>query len=103
MRQTVLRELKEETGLTAELEAVNFLGLIHSFGTDREPRLLSVFRVDTYAGTPTIGEPEKCSELAWFDLAALPDNIIPSRRLALDRLDTPGFYFEYGWERLNML
>jgi hypothetical protein len=30
-----------------------------------------------YAGTPVIGEPDRCSELSWADPDALPDDVIP--------------------------
>jgi hypothetical protein len=35
------------------------------------------FTVGSWAGTPVIGEPDRCSELSWVDPDALPDDVIP--------------------------
>jgi hypothetical protein len=41
------------------------------------------FYVINYAGTPCIAEPEKCSDLQWFDVDNLPEDTIVLRREAL--------------------
>jgi hypothetical protein len=37
-----------------------------------------IFIIDDWSGEPTIGEPDKCTELVWADLRQLP-NDTPSR------------------------
>lgn len=96
MSEAAIRETKEEIGIT--VKSLEFLGLVHSLGDDGTPRYLGVFKVTDYEGKPKICEPDKCSELKWFDIHDLPTNIIESRRLALDNLSDKKFYLEYGWK-----
>ena len=39
-----------------------------------------------WSGEPTIREPEKCLELRWCGLDALPDPVVPHERLVLQHL-----------------
>ena len=98
MTTTVCREAKEEINVDASPKDVEFMGLVHSFG-DGEPRFLGCFRINKYSGEITIGEPGKVAELKWFNENDLPDNIIDSRREALERFRKDGvFYQELGWD-----
>lgn len=98
MTATVCREVKEEINVDVLPEDVEFIGLLHSFG-DGEPRFLGCFKIKKYSGEIKIGEPEKVAELKWFDENDLPDNIIDSRKEALDRFKKDGvFYQEFGWD-----
>ena len=98
MTATVCREVKEEINVDVLPEDVEFMGLLHSFG-DGEPRFLGCFKIKKYSGEIKIGEPEKVAELKWFNENDLPDNIIDSRKKALDRFKKDGvFYQEFGWE-----
>ena len=98
MIRTVCREAKEEIGIDVNPEKVEFMGLIHEFGGDGVPRFLGCFRVPDYSGEVKIGEPEKIAELKWFDEGELPENIISSRKVALDYFKGGEvFYKELGW------
>jgi hypothetical protein len=48
-----------------------------------------------WQGEPTIGEPEKCSELRWADLDDLPPNLVPYVRAMLDHLRRDRIYSEH--------
>ena len=98
MTATVRREVKEEINIDVLSKDIEFMGLLHSFG-DGEPRFLGCFRINNYSGEIKIGEPEKVAELKWFNENDLPDNIIDSRKKALERFKKDGvFYQEFGWE-----
>ena len=98
MIRTVCREAKEEIGIDVNPEKIEFMGLIHEFGNDRVPRFLGCFRISDYSGEVKIGEPEKIAELKWFDEGELPENIISSRKVALDYFKGEEvFYKELGW------
>jgi 8-oxo-dGTP pyrophosphatase MutT (NUDIX family) len=42
------------------------------------------FTTREWSGTPQILEPDKCADLRWFDLSALPDPVVPHERTVLD-------------------
>ena len=77
--QTVVRECMEEIGITVRAEDVKFAHLSHRFSPDRVYYDI-YFAVQEYSGTPRIMEPDKCSELAWFDIENLPADIIALRK-----------------------
>ena len=99
MTRTVCREAKEEIGIDVDPEKIEFMGLLHRFGDDGEPRFLGCFKVVSYSGKIRNGEPKKISELKWFYENKLPENMIDSRRIALERFRNDGvFYQELGWQ-----
>jgi 8-oxo-dGTP diphosphatase len=74
----LLRELAEEVGVVADRSACRLATVVHSapaFPGDEE-YLNLFFTVSAWTGTPTIREPDKCAELVWADLVALPPDII---------------------------
>ncbi len=74
----VIREAKEEIGV--ELDKVDFVCLIRR-GNDSY--INTYFKYINYNGNITNMEPLKCSELKWFDINNLPDNIIPNDKRAI--------------------
>ncbi|MFA7252468.1 MAG: NUDIX domain-containing protein [Candidatus Paceibacterota bacterium] len=65
------RELKEETGLTAD--KLTFLNVINDPPIDEGGHYVHVgFLAEDVQGEPRLTEPDKCSELKWFDLNDLP-------------------------------
>jgi ADP-ribose pyrophosphatase YjhB (NUDIX family) len=76
----VLRETREEIGLTLPPEAVTFAGVVHYRTPERHGRVGSFFhaehRPDAW-GEPVNAEPHKCSELRWAPLHALPAGTVP--------------------------
>lgn len=53
------------------------------------------FMIDHFEGRPHIAEPEKCSEIKWFDIKNLPQEMIPVRRNAFNDYLNGQFYSEY--------
>jgi ADP-ribose pyrophosphatase YjhB (NUDIX family) len=78
-REAVLRECKEELGIDVKLDELIFAHLSHRLAKDRTYYDI-YFLASNYTGTPKIMEPDKCSELNWFALSALPEDIIECRR-----------------------
>ena len=97
MTRTVCREAKEEIGIDIDPNGIEFIGLLQYF-ENGTPGLLGCFKITDYSGEIKIGEPEKIAELKWFSENQLPDNIIESRKIALERFKKDGiFYQEVGW------
>ena len=75
----VIRECKEELGIDVKLSDVTFIHLSHRLSKDRTYYDI-YFLINAYDGIPQIMEPNKCSELEWFSINNLPDDIIECRR-----------------------
>lgn len=81
-----IRESREELGVVVEpagLSASTVMQRTDGTAEPREQRVDWFFVCDSWSGEPTILEPQKCAELAWFDLDALPDQVPDYERLAL--------------------
>lgn len=74
VEQAVKRELAEELGVRCEI--VRLLGVTdHILPEDGVHWVSPVFLVRIASGTPKNAEPEKHSELRWFDLKDLPEGV----------------------------
>ena len=81
--QAVVRECREELGITVELKDIRFVHLSHRVGQNGARTYYDIyFLVERYTGEPYIAEPEKCSGLQWFAMDELPEDIIGIRKQA---------------------
>ena len=78
-RDATVRECAEELGIAVQTQDLTFVHLSHRQHPDRTYYDI-YFTVNAYTGTPTIQEPDKCAELAWFALDDLPADMIACRR-----------------------
>jgi 8-oxo-dGTP pyrophosphatase MutT (NUDIX family) len=80
-----VRELREETGLTADPGALKIAGIIHgAWGVEAPNGFLTViFAARSWAGEPVNAEPRKHAQVAWFPASQVPDELVPDRREAL--------------------
>jgi mutator protein MutT len=92
--EAITREFFEEYGM--EIEAHDSLGAFDHILPEEQQHWVSVtFIAKQMAGTPHIREPEKCEDIGWFSLSALPapltkvteDNL----RYYLEKYDTDEF------------
>jgi len=76
LKQAMIRETKEEIGILLDS---GDLELVHAMNRriPNNERVDFFFTAKSWQGEPKIMEPEKCSNLSWFELNNLPDNIIP--------------------------
>lgn len=74
------REVAEEICVEVNPEDLEF---IHLYQDIEEGRLKICFLAKSYCGTPEIGEPDKCGELSWFPINALPSDIIPYVKIVI--------------------
>ncbi len=71
------REANEELGITA-LALRPLCAMHRSRGEDPIDQRVDYFLLATdWSGEPTIQEPDKCADLRWFPLDALPDPVVP--------------------------
>jgi 8-oxo-dGTP diphosphatase len=55
------------------------------------------FTIGSWSGVPSIGEPDKCSELVWADRAALPADIVDYVGVGLQAIIDGEPLVTYGW------
>lgn len=91
----LIREAKEEVGVTLAPEHVEFSHVMHNSSSGG--RVAFFFTVRQWEGTPENREPEKCSELRWFPLDTLPDHLIDYCRAALTHIAAGEPFSVYGW------
>jgi len=94
--QAVVRECLEELGIAVDPASVTFAHLCHRLGLNGARTYYDLyFYVNKYAGALVVAEPDKCSELQWFDVDELPEDTIVLRRAALSHIRTGSPYSEY--------
>ncbi len=86
------REAREEAGI--ELGPCEIVHAQHRICNDREYIDFHV-RPASYTGKITNLEPDKCDDLRWFPLEALPDKTITYMRLAFDCIKSNIPFSEY--------
>lgn len=89
----LIREAREEVGIEIDAGDVEFAHVLHS-----AERVQMFFTVRRWRGAVTNCEPEKCSELRWFDVAALPTEIVEYCRAGLGSVLTGRAFSEFGWQ-----
>ena len=98
LKMAAAREAREEAGIEIAPEDLTVVGVMHRKSNDER---IDFFLVATsWLGEVSNVEPEKCDDLAWYDLDQLPDDVIPYVRRALDnyRHSRERIWFEsVGW------
>jgi 8-oxo-dGTP diphosphatase len=95
----LVRELREELGITVNSHDVRLEVVLHSRAEDENDSdyLHLFFRVASWGSTPTIAEPDKCSELVWADLDRLPPDAVDYVVAALAALRVGEPLVLFGW------
>jgi len=91
------REAREEAGIAIAPGDLDVVGVMHRRSAEERIDFFLVAR--RWAGDVTNREPDKCDELAWFDLEALPPNVIPYVRRALDNYRAGRWFDSFGWDQ----
>ncbi len=95
-REALTREIKEEVGVTLSVDDLQFAHVMHRNQVS-EPHERIDFFFCTLAFTSAFKncEPEKCDQLAWFSLDALPEKMVEYVRTALEHVKNEIAYSEH--------
>ena len=85
----MIREAKEEIGITIKREDMEILHIYHRY---KGGMLKFVFKTDKYNGIPINNEIDKCEKIEWIDFEYLPENIVPSIKIELDNIKNCVYY-----------
>jgi 8-oxo-dGTP pyrophosphatase MutT (NUDIX family) len=79
--QAGIREAQEEVGVALTEQDMTFSSVMHRIEDDE--RVDFFVQVHQWAGEPFNAEPDKCDDLRWVDVNALPANLVPYVKQAL--------------------
>jgi len=96
MTAAMVREAKEEAGITIRLEDLREVVTMHRNCGDHE-RIDFFFTTEVWEGEPTNKEPHICSDLSWFEIGNLPENTIEYIKEAIGCYQTGKTYTEFGF------
>lgn len=99
MREAMVREAREEAGITINSVELKHFLTMHRWCGDHE-RIGFYFTTEVWDGEIKNAEPEKCDDLSWFPINQLPENTIPFIKEAIDCYTSGTNYHEFGWEKL---
>lgn len=102
--QTACREAAEEIGVRIEEKDVSIVHIHrlrekYDVTTGQTNKILILYyaEINAWVGEPQNLEPHKHSELAWFSINELPENLFPLNAQALEYVKKGAFYSECGW------
>lgn len=94
--QAMVREAFEEAGIRVALADLRFVHVMHrKESAEADERIDLFFAATRWQGEPQIREPDKCRELRWASLDALPPNVVPYVRAALEHHHQHRAYAEF--------
>ncbi|MFG2653066.1 trifunctional class I SAM-dependent methyltransferase/NUDIX hydrolase/VOC family protein [Streptomyces sp. NPDC048436] len=85
VRAALIREAREEIGLALTPQDVSAELVLQHRGPSENPRIGWFFEAEYGAGgEPFNAEPDKCEELGWYGMDALPDDMVAYCRAGLE-------------------
>jgi 8-oxo-dGTP diphosphatase len=96
IRQGAIREAYEEVNVMIDLADLGTPLCMHH-KNDRGERLYFFFITHLWQNNPVNKEIDKCSEIAWFPITSLPEDMIEHVRSALMHIQEKNTYIEFGF------
>lgn len=93
--RAMIREAGEECGIVIAPEHLEAVGVMHRLSD--EERIDFFFAASRWTGEVRNLEPNKCDELSWHPIDALPANMIPYVDYAISCFCRGVWFSEYGW------
>ena len=101
-RAALVREVKEELGITVDENDLVFLHVSYRPKHDETgDRVDLFFGAKQWTGEIVNAEPGKCDDLQWFDPDNLPENMMPHARDAIEKIQKGSIYSELGTDFLR--
>jgi 8-oxo-dGTP diphosphatase len=95
----LVREVKEELGITIDPKDTRLVHTMYRTKHDETgDRVDLFFETEKWSGEPAIMEPHKCDDIRWFPLNALPENIVPCVKSAIQSVEKGVVYSEIDRE-----
>jgi 8-oxo-dGTP pyrophosphatase MutT (NUDIX family) len=102
VREAAAREAFEEAGIRIHVDKVVFATVMQRKSDDTPSgtgeRIDFFVHITAWEGEPFNAEPEKCDDLSWWNINALPENVIPYVRRAIGNYLAGIPFDEFGWD-----
>lgn len=89
LMQAMVREAKEELLIDIKEADLKIAHILHHYTGDHVNFILTT---NVYEGIQSIGEPDKCEKLEWFDINELPTNITNKVKKSIEEINLNIFY-----------
>lgn len=94
--QAVVREAKEEVGIDLNIQDLEVVHMIHRKDSGEE-WIDAFILANQWKYEPENMEPQKCDDLGWVEVEALPKNMVQYVKQAIENIKKGIFYSEYDW------
>jgi len=95
VKAAMIREAREEIGIEIALSDLEIVGVMHRLSNDE--RVDFFLAASSWQGEIENREPQRCDQLAWFSLEALPENLIPYVRQAIANYRRGRWFDSFGF------
>lgn len=93
--KALIRETKEEIGITIKPENITLVHLMYRPRHDETGERVDIFfTTNIWSGEITNKEPHKCGDLRWFSQTEMPENIVPYVKSVLGAIEQGVLYSE---------
>ncbi len=89
LKEAVIRETLEEIGVKLIDDTIQLAHTMH-----RQDLYIDFFFTGQWSGESENLEPEKCDDVRWFPLDAFPENMVPSVRFGLEKIQQNNAFSE---------
>lgn len=101
--ETLLRETKEELGITLDKSDIRLVHTMYRTKHDETgDRVDMFFVVSKWSGDITNVEPHKCDDIRWFSVMGLPENVMHHVRDAIKNVELGIQYSELDLPRITL-
>jgi ADP-ribose pyrophosphatase YjhB (NUDIX family) len=102
--EACIREAQEEVGVNINPKDIAITTVCHSYSSHNKREFIQFYTIcKRWKGELINNEPDKCSELKFFLLDELPDDIVPYVKDGIKKTFARVYFYEYGWEEENIL
>lgn len=94
----IIREAKEEADIDINPADIEFTTVCHSYSAKNKKEFIQFYVIcRKWQGEIKNNEPEKCGNLKFFPVDALPKNMVPYIKDGILKVMNGVKYYEYGW------
>lgn len=89
LMHAMVREAKEELMINIKEEDLKIAHVLHHYTGNRVNFILTT---NIFEGIPSVGEPEKCEKIEWFNINDLPENTTKKVKKSMQEINSNIFY-----------